>query len=702
MIAFETGISYYTDHLLRSKALIEAFLNVLGIITAIRRMAQTEADRNTVSLIEDFGKTYIEEEREHWGVFLWMIHQKCEDLVRGKVQASVTSRVKQWISLEKKLRKMYLEPKDRKVKDINAENIHDIAALRIRAFFPKQLSMLYKIIEQNFDVQKTKPFKPDWKDPDKLEAYDERFGNYEGQHYWVKINENDWQNLVPESLLPELREKFKNQTVEIQVRSSMLLDGWAEVRHDVQYKALGGAPSRGERELLDTMKGVVKSMEVLLDHLLDVHEDRVKSDNTKLETAPLLEQAIVRALPQLSLSHESVDNMHILYPFLEAISIDTPGRLKEVIRKSKFSEKFDGFCESRKISKQPVSTFILEEVFMTLSETEIKELLEKVTENHELHQVFCRSLSWLEEHLFILEHMQQKPLEPDEIERCIIMWHLHEYISTTWPEYKPKISSLLENLLSIVKSSPVPRVDISIYIAIAEILCRKHYRVPEAQITQKIGNPKFKELILRSERSKRQMRQIYDMSEQQVQAMREAQHHTSLLLFQDQLHEQLVFRWHQHDSIYDNASISGNLWGCNSGTISAGLLGITTYQLHGALLHRAVCHGDKDKNVTLVRQLLQNTTDANVDFVNKAGQSTLHVATIFSPATRTVKSILETNQVNVNKADIYGETPLLAASFLGKKHLMMTLLNEASINVNLQGEVSPEVAAVGLWNNRRK
>ena len=269
--------------------------------------------------------------------------------------------------------------------------------------------------------------------------------------------------------------------------------------------------------------------------------------------------------------------MHILHPFLQAISIDTPGRFKEVIRKSKFSEKFDSFCESRKISQQPIWTFILEEVFMTLSETEIKALLKRVPENHELHQVFYQSISWLEEHLFISEHIQQKPLEPNEVEHCIIVLSLHEYISITWPEYKPKISSLLENLLSIIKSSPVPRVDISIYTAIAEILCWTDYRVSETQITQKIGNPEFKSLVTQGKKWRNRMRQLYNVSKQQVQERLIIPGSNKNGRFWDQIHEQLVFRWHQHDSIYDNASISEKLWGGNSGEISAGLLGITTY-----------------------------------------------------------------------------------------------------------------------------
>lgn len=100
----------------------------------------------------------------------------------------------------------------------------------------------------------------------------------------------------------------------------------------------------------------------------------------------------------------------------------------------------------------------------------------------------------------------------------------------------------MENLLSIVKSSPVPRVDISIYIAIAEILCRIDYRVPEAQITQKIGNPEPKNLVTRGRRWKYRMRQLYDISEQQVQERRMISGFNKNVQFSDRIHEELVFR----------------------------------------------------------------------------------------------------------------------------------------------------------------
>jgi ppGpp synthetase/RelA/SpoT-type nucleotidyltranferase len=168
----------------------------------------------------------------------------------------------------------------------------DIIGARIRAFFPKQLKTIYEIIEEFFEVDKRKPFESDYQNKDELPAVSEKFGNYEGIHYWVRFKGND----TDRPLDPELWERFENHAFEIQVRSLMSLDGWAEVRHDIIYKALSSLPDRSERELLDTMKGAVKSLEVLLDHLLDVHEDRVRSDETKFESMELFEQALVRAL----------------------------------------------------------------------------------------------------------------------------------------------------------------------------------------------------------------------------------------------------------------------------------------------------------------------------------------------------------------------------------------------------------------------
>ena len=197
-----------------------------------------------VPAIEDFGEIYESlEERKDWEMFMLHIQTTCEQLMLGKVETSVTSRVKSWDSLRKKLT---IRHRTQQYSDSNAilnglaENDHklDIIGARIRAFFPKQLKTVREIIEEFFTVVERKSFESDYKNKDELPAISEKFGNYEGIHYWVRFKRND----TDRPLDPRLWKRFKNHAFEIQFRSSMLLDGWAEVRHVITYKALGGFP----------------------------------------------------------------------------------------------------------------------------------------------------------------------------------------------------------------------------------------------------------------------------------------------------------------------------------------------------------------------------------------------------------------------------------------------------------------------------
>ena len=475
---------------------------------------------------------------------------------------------------------------------------------------------------------------------DELSAYSEQFGNYEGTHYWVKLKAND--NKHP--LEPERWDKFKNQAIEIQVRSSMLLDGWAEVRQDITYKALGGVPERAERELLDTMKGVIKSMEVLLDHLFDVHEDRIKSDHTKFETMELFEQALVRALPQLNLRHERIEDVQSVYHFMQASPIDTSGQFKEIIRKSRFTSDFEDFQRKRAVSQQPVWTFILYQMFMILSEETITELVHQIPERL---KIFCRSISWLEGNVFGTKQQEQEPLESNEIERCNIIWNLHEYSCATGPGYELELSKVLGNLFSTIIKSPVPRIDTALFVAVAESLSGKPYHLQETQPTDW---------------------SFYES-------------------------EELTFRWHQHRWFFDKLRTSGQPWQIRQRSVSANLLSIDASQLQGAILYRGVCHENEETNVAIVKHLLYNITDTDIEFANNEGLTTLHVATIFSPTIKTVELLLNAH-ADVNKADVRRETPLIAASALLRYNIRELLLSKPGIDVNSRGQISLEVRSI--------
>ena len=291
-----------------------------------------------------------------------------------------------------------------------------------------------------------------------------------------------------------------------------------------------------------------------------------------------------------------------------------------MIRKSNFSENFEKFHERRGILKQPVWTFLLEQIFVTLSRKDINELLQEILKNHGLHHIFCRSISWLEEYLFIPQNLLMNSLSPSEIERYNVIYYLHEYVSATWPEYKLKLPLLIEKLLKSIREAPAPRIDTSLYVAIAESLSGKQYMSPTTHMLEKFREPW---LIKNIER----------------------------FGYVDEGYLCDTFRWHRHDSISETPNFSEG-YRRSDVALSANLLNSTAHQFHGAVLHRAVCNEDKEKDVEVVQKLLENKKDTNINFLNHAGQSILQVATILSPSIKAINLILGIDEVDVNKADM--------------------------------------------------
>lgn len=78
-----------------------------------------------------------------------------------------------------------------------------------------------------------------------------------------------------------MKEKIPNyggEEIEIQVRS-VLMDAWAEVRHDLEYKQILGFPREEELRVLDAIKGSIASCEIMQDHLLILRKQRMQADN---------------------------------------------------------------------------------------------------------------------------------------------------------------------------------------------------------------------------------------------------------------------------------------------------------------------------------------------------------------------------------------------------------------------------------------
>lgn len=107
-------------------------------------------------------------------------------------------------------------------------DITDKAAVRIITYFLSTVEEISKIISKQFEViEKTT----------KVTGEPDRLG-YQSDHYLVKYSED-------RTSLPEYR-RFSGLIAEIQVRT-ILQHAWAEIEHDVQYKAVAALPDQVRR-----------------------------------------------------------------------------------------------------------------------------------------------------------------------------------------------------------------------------------------------------------------------------------------------------------------------------------------------------------------------------------------------------------------------------------------------------------------------
>lgn len=112
-------------------------------------------------------------------------------------------------------------------------NITDLTGIRVIVFFPRTLDVVDGIIKTQFEVLERS---------DKTQSLirEDKFG-YGSIHYLVRLNDNRTR------LLEYAR--FKGLVAEIQLRT-ILQHGWAEIEHDIQYKAVETIPNTIRRRFM--------------------------------------------------------------------------------------------------------------------------------------------------------------------------------------------------------------------------------------------------------------------------------------------------------------------------------------------------------------------------------------------------------------------------------------------------------------------
>ena len=204
---------------------------------------------------------------------------KVKDLVKNLLGETgihifnIEFRTKEKDRLQKKLAKA--EPKYQKLSDVT-----DISGIRIITYFADDVDVVANIIEKEFDI--------DWDNSvDKRSLLDpDRFG-YISLHYVSKLSESRLK-------LTEYR-RFVDCKVEIQIRS-ILQHTWAEIEHDLGYKAKVTVP----KEIRRRFSQLAGLLELADDEFMRIRNDLVNYESSVKEKMSKTPESL--AIDQVSLS----------------------------------------------------------------------------------------------------------------------------------------------------------------------------------------------------------------------------------------------------------------------------------------------------------------------------------------------------------------------------------------------------------------
>jgi ppGpp synthetase/RelA/SpoT-type nucleotidyltranferase len=214
-----------------------------------------------MKVIDDFIKQY-NKEFDFYQKLSQIVATKIEDqLFKRGIKAIVTHRAKRPDRLKDKLIQRDEEKKYKSVDDIY-EDVIDLAGIRVSLYFPSEREIIDEVINELFNVVKTKKFPNEAHIP----KYEKRFSGYWATHYRVKLKEEN------------STKRYIDTIAEIQV-ASVLMHAWSEVEHDLVYKPYSGNLSKDETAILDEINGLVLSGEIALERLQSAMSERTKKQN---------------------------------------------------------------------------------------------------------------------------------------------------------------------------------------------------------------------------------------------------------------------------------------------------------------------------------------------------------------------------------------------------------------------------------------
>lgn len=246
---------------------------------------------------------------------------QCEaGLRQSGVKAIVTYRPKRPERLKDKVDERNAARKYRSLKDIYAD-IRDLAGVRIALYFPGDRGETDNFIRSRFKVETVRQSPSE---PRPYQKYQKKFTGYSATHYYVRLDKKT---------LPPDKRNLAETPIEVQV-ASVLMHAWAEVEHDLVYKAQYGNLSVDELAILDELNGLIIAGEIALERLQRALKARVSGSARRFtnpyQLAAFLYDA-VRSGTAEPKSEPVMGRTDILLDFLRLARLDRPAKLRKYL-----------------------------------------------------------------------------------------------------------------------------------------------------------------------------------------------------------------------------------------------------------------------------------------------------------------------------------------------------------------------------------
>ena len=265
-----------------------------------------------MSVVDEFLEHYVRE-IDHFAAAARAVNQRIEDaLTVHGVRAIVTSRAKGIKRLRDKVEKRNRIKRYKTEKDIY-NDIIDLSGVRVALYFPGDRDKVGSIIEELFTQARRPKTFPEKSRP----KTGKRFAGYVATHYLVRLKPED--NSQAEN-------RYANTKVEIQV-ASVLMHGWAEVEHDLEYKPGSGEISEDESAILDELNGLVLTGELALERLQRAILRRVGKDDQEFRNQFELASYLSQRATKEGMDDKDVGRVDALLAALRYLHMATPSKV---------------------------------------------------------------------------------------------------------------------------------------------------------------------------------------------------------------------------------------------------------------------------------------------------------------------------------------------------------------------------------------